>query len=168
MLKRDSRQAVEDIAFNGLIAAVYAVFTIILSPVSYGAVQFRFSEVLVLLCFFNKKYTFGLTLGCLIANIFSPTAVLDIPFGTLATLISCIGIMFCKHLIVATFIPVVVNAFIVAGELSFFGEPYWLSVLTVGLGELVVLIVGYIAFMLIKSPSFLKVIRANQNLEYKF
>ena len=92
---------IKDMTANALIAALYAAFTIAIAPISYGPIQFRFSEILVLLCFFNKKYTIGLTLGCLLANLYSPTASLDIPFGTAATLVACVGIMFSKHLAVA-------------------------------------------------------------------
>ena len=163
------RDLIQEICFNAMIAALYAVLTILISPLSYGAIQFRFSEILVLLCFFNKRYAVGLTLGCLIANCFSPTAPLDVPFGTLATLLACIGIMFSKHLLVAIIFPVVFNAFIIAAELTFYNEPYWLSVLTVGAGELAVMVLGYIFFMLIKrSKTFMHAIKANQNLDCKF
>ena len=158
-----------EICINGLIAALYAVLTILIAPLSYGAIQFRFSEILVLLCFFNKKYSIGLTLGCLIANFFSPTAVFDVPFGTIATALACVGIMFSKHLLIAITFPVVFNAFIIGWELTFFGEPFWFSVLFVALGELAVMVIAYVFFFFIKrTPHFLKVIKANQNREFKF
>lgn len=48
------------------------------------------------------------------------------------------------------------------------GEPYWMSVLTVGAGKLAVLTVGYIIFMLLrKNTFFFKSIKANQNLDFK-
>ena len=168
-MEKSRKDLVQEICLNAMIAATYAVLTIVISPLSYGPIQFRFSEILVLMCFFNKRYAVGLTLGCLIANIFSPTAMLDIPFGTAATLLACLGIMFSKQLLVAICFPVVFNAFIIAWELSFFGEPYWMSVLTIGLGELAVMFAGYIIFILLKrSKGFLRVIKANQNLEVKF
>ena len=167
-MKSTRREIIQDICVNGVIAATYAALTIAIAPLSYGAIQFRFSEVLVLLCFFNKKHSIGLTLGCLLANCFSPTASLDVLFGTAATLIACVGMMFCKHLAVAILFPVVSNAFIIAWELSFFAEPFWFSALTVGLGELAVMIGGYIIFMILKrNKTFFRVIRANQNLEFK-
>ena len=160
---------IDSIVMNGLLAAIYVVVNTISAPIAFGAIQFRIAEILMLFVFFNKRYAIGLTLGCLIANLMSPFMVLDIIFGTLATLISCIGIMFCKHLIVAAAIPVVANAFIVAGVLTTIGEPYWLSVLTVGAGELAVMAVGYIFFMLIKkNKGFFVKIRATQNLDFKF
>ena len=160
---------IKDMTANALIAALYAAFTIAIAPISYGPIQFRFSEILVLLCFFNKKYMIGLTLGCLLANLYSPTASLDIPFGTAATLVACVGIMFSKHLAVAAIFPVVCNAFVVGGELYLFGSPFWYNVLWVGVGELVVMIAAYVIFMLLKrNESFYKLINATQNTEFKF
>ena len=169
-MKKSRKDIIQEICVNGVIAATYAALTIAMSPIAYGPIQFRFSEIMVLFCFFNKKYTVGLTLGCFLANLMSPTASLDIIFGTVATLLACLCIMFCKHLVVATIFPVLFNAFIVAWELTFFGEPYWFSVLTVGLGELVVMIVSYLIFMLVikRNKGFLRVIKADQNLDYKF
>ena len=157
------------IAMNGLVAATYVVLTFASSPIAFGAIQFRIAEIMMLLPFFNKNYAFGLTLGCLIANLMSPFMLLDIIFGTLATLISCSGVMFCKKLWMAAIIPVICNAFIVAGVLTTIGEPYWLSVLTVGAGESVVMAVAYIIFILLRNNKlFLKNIGANQNLDYRW
>ena len=169
-MKKSRKDIIQEICINGVIAATYAALTIAMSPIAYGPIQFRFSEIMVLFCFFNKKYSIGLTLGCFLANLMSPTASLDIIFGTAATLLACLCIMFCKHLVVAAIFPVLFNAFIVAWELTFFGEPYWLSVLTVGLGELVVMVISYIIFILIikRNKEFLRVIKADQNLDYKF
>ena len=169
IMEKTRTSLIQDICVNGLIAATYAALTIAMSPIAYGPIQFRFSEIMVLLCFFNKKYAVGLTLGCLLANCFSPTASLDIPFGTVATLIACIGIMFSKHMLLAICFPVISNAFIIAWELSFFHEPFWFSALTVGAGELTVMIAGYIIFMFLrKNKGFMKAIRATQNTEFKF
>ena len=169
-MKKSRKDIIQEICVNGVIAATYAALTIAMSPIAYGPIQFRFSEMMVLLCFFNKKYTVGLTLGCFLANLLSPTASLDVWFGTAATLLACLCMMFCKHLVIAAIFPVLFNAFIVAWELTFFGEPYWLSVLTVGVGELVVMIVSYLIYVLIikRNKGFLRVIKADQNLEYKF
>ena len=157
------------IVTNALIAAAYVVLCAISTPIAFGAIQFRIAEILMLLPFFNKRYAFGVTLGCLLSNLMSPFMLLDIIFGTLATAISCVGVMFCKHLVVAAFIPVVANAFIVAGVLTSIGEPYWMSVLTVGAGELAVMTFAYILFMLLKrNKYFLSSIKANQNLDFKF
>ncbi len=158
-----------DIVQNGLLAAFYVVFTYLLTPISFGAIQFRFSEILVLMCFFDKKKIFGLTLGCAIANLVSPLGLMDVGFGTLATFLACLGIIFSKYLIVAISYPVVFNGLIVGFELYLLGDPFWLSSLTVAAGELAVLIVGYIIFMILKrKKKFFEIIKATQNTEFKF
>ena len=161
------------IARNGIIAALYVGLTLASFPLSYGMIQFRISEILVLLCFFRKDYTVGLTLGCAIANIFSPELGLwDVLIGTGATLIACLGICFCKILFVAALIPVVANALLVGFELSFIlgVDNFWVCAGFVGLGEFVVLGVGYGLFMFLKNKKYFmeNVIGANQNLECKF
>ena len=51
---------------TAIIAAIYAVITIAIAPLSYMGVQFRIGELLVLLALFDPIYIYGLTLGCLI------------------------------------------------------------------------------------------------------
>ena len=154
---------------NALVAATYVVLNVISSPIAFGPIQFRIAEIMMVFPFFNKRYAYGVVLGCLIANLMSPFMIFDIVFGTLATALACVGVMFCKHLIVAVMIPVICNAFIVAAVLTTIGEPYWLSVLTVGAGELAVMTATYILFMIIKkNKMFFKQIHANQNVDFKF
>ena len=159
-----------DIVANSLIAAIYVVLTLITYPISFLGVQFRFAEILVLLCFFRKDYAIGLVIGCAIANIPSAIGFVDVGFGSLATLIACIGIMFSPRLAIACIFPIVSNAFVVGFELwKFLGEPFWLSTGLVALGETVVMVVGYILFMVLKRrPRFFESIRAKQNIAFKW
>ena len=139
-------------------------------PFSYMGIQFRVAEIMVLLCFFRKDYAFGLVIGCAIANLPSAIGLVDVGFGSLATLIACLGIMFMKNLGIACLFPVVSNAFIVGFELwKFLGLPFWISVAEVAIGEFAVMVIGYIFFMLIKRrKGFFDTIRANQNIEFKW
>lgn len=164
------RITTKDIIANSLIAALYVVLTMVTYPFSYMGIQFRVSEIMVLLCFFRKDYAFGLVIGCAIANLPSAIGLVDVGFGTLATLIACLGIMFMKNLGIACLFPVVSNAFIVGFELwKFLGLPFWISVAEVAIGEFAVMVIGYIFFMLIKRrKGFFDTIRANQNIEFKW
>lgn len=159
-----------DIVANSMIAALYVVLTMVTYPFSYLGIQFRVAEVLVLLCFFRKDYTIGLVAGCAIANLASTIGLVDVGFGTLATLIACLGIMFMKQLGIACLFPIVSNAFIVGFELwQFLGEPFWISVGQVALGETAVMVAGYILFMILKHrKNFFEVVRATQNIEFKW
>lgn len=158
------------IAYNGFIATLYVVLTLITFPISFLGIQFRLAEILILLCFFRKDYIFGLTLGCIIANLFSSIGVVDVLFGGVATLLSCLAIIFCKHLAIAILFPIALNSLIVGLELFLFlKEPFWISSGTVALGEIAVLLFGYVFVMIFrKNKYFFELIRANQNMSFKF
>ncbi|MDR0934731.1 MAG: QueT transporter family protein [Erysipelotrichaceae bacterium] len=160
----------KDITYNALICALYVAVTLVAAPISFLGIQFRISEILVLLCFFNKKYIVGLTLGTAIANFGSPIGIVDAGFGTLATLIACLGIIFMKQLAIAILFPVIANGFIIGFELFYFlNEPFWLSVIQVAVGEALVMIVGYFIFFLLKKrKDFKDIINAEQNIDFKF
>ena len=66
------------IVVTGVIAAIYTILTIILAPISYGPIQFRISEIMMLLAFVDPIYIIGLTLGCFISNILGGFGILDI------------------------------------------------------------------------------------------
>ena len=162
-------ETIKMITSNAVLAALYAILTIVCTPFAYGPIQFRISEILVLVCFFNKKYSIGLIIGCFLANLNSPTMTLDILFGTAATAIACVGIVFSPRLAIAVLFPIVANAFIVGWELTYFGEPFWFSVGWVALGETVVLVAGYIFFFMFrKKPAFYRLIDARQNINFKW
>lgn len=156
------------ISRNAMLAASYVVLTLLTYPISYLGIQVRIAEILILLCFFRKDYVIGLTLGCLIANSasFHP---LDMVLGTTATLLSCLVIMYSKHLLFAIFVPVIFNGFIIGFELNFLlHEPLWLSIGTVALGEMIAMIIGYVLFRILKTNTkFFSLIDANQNLDFK-
>ena len=131
------------IAESAIIAALYAALTWIFSPISYGPIQFRISEILVLLVVLNPKYALSLILGCFIANTTSSLGWYDMLFGTLATALTIIPMIFIRKMPIAALFPVISNAIIVPLELGLaFGmwkAGFWYNVWTVGLGEFVVL-----------------------------
>lgn len=157
---------IKNITSNALLAATYVVLTMATFPISFLGIQFRIAEILILLCFFRKDYVFGCTIGCVIANLFSSIGLVDVLFGGLATLISCLLICFCKRLWLACIFPVVFNAFIVGFELFYFlKEPFWISTSLVAIGELTIMILGYILFSLLKSKTKILIrLGANQNI----
>lgn len=131
-----------------VIAALYAALTMGFYVISYGAIQFRISEVLTILPIFTPAAVPGLTVGCFIANLMGGNGILDVIFGTLATLLAAICTRaFRKHTFLALFSPVFFNAIII-GTMLYFIAPneyaIYYNILTVGLGELVVCFgIGY-------------------------
>ena len=133
---------VKNLARLAVVAALYAALTLALPGISFGLVQFRLSELLVLLCFYRRDYSVALIVGCFIANCFSPMALMDMVFGTLATAIAVIPMYSVKNIWLASLLPVISNAVIIAIELFIaFDQPIWLGMLTVSAGELVVITV---------------------------
>lgn len=142
-----------------VVGALYAVLTLTLAPISYGPLQFRVSEILVLLAFFDPFYIGGLTLGCFIANMLGPNGLPDMIFGTLATFISVCSISATAKLLkqnkmglfVASLWPTLFNGLIIGAMLHYlFALPLALTILQVAIGEFgVVSIVGVPTFLFI-------------------
>ncbi len=122
---------------GAIIAALYAVLTILLQPISFGLVQFRVSEALVVLPFFTPAAVPGLFIGCLIANLIGGFGIYDIVLGSIATLIAAYVTYKIKKPILVPLPAVIANGLIVGLVLYLVGFPYLESVLWVGLGELV-------------------------------
>ena len=75
----------QNLTRQAIVAALYAVLTWAIPALSYGPIQFRLSEVMTLLAFFNPQYVVGLTVGCALSNIISSLGMIDIVVGTFAT-----------------------------------------------------------------------------------
>ena len=175
------QKVIRTITANGVIAALYVALTLLTQPIAYSFMQFRVSEALCLLVFFNPWYTTGLTLGCLLANLFSTVGPLDIGMGTAATLIACllmIGLSKIKLLFVNGLMPCLVNAAIVPaiiylssiGSMVLTVEEYFIMFAWVFLGEfLAIYLVGYPFFMILskRHPKFADIVQATQNVDFK-
>ncbi len=131
------------IAHSAIIAALYIVLTYIatLLGLSSGAVQIRFSEALTVLAAFTPAAIPGLFIGCLLSNIFAGGVVLDVIFGSLATLLGALGTYALKkHKILAPLPPIIANTLIVPFVLRYaYGAPGSIGyfMLTVGAGEII-------------------------------
>lgn len=127
----------------GIIAALYVVLTMISATLglSSGVIQFRISEALTVLPYFTPAAIPGLFLGCLIANILSGSIVVDVIFGSVATLVGAIGsYILRKYKYLVALPPVISNMVIVPFVLKYayhLDDAMWFMAITVGIGELV-------------------------------
>jgi uncharacterized membrane protein len=127
---------VSRIVRGAVIAAVYAITTIIFQPLSYGPIQVRISEALTLLPRLWAEAVPGLFIGCMIANVFGGYGLPDILLGGAATLIAAVMSRHAPDRITAAAAPVAVNALMVGWYLSVLTDtPITLTVLYVGFGE---------------------------------
>ena len=159
------REPVRDVAFNAVVAALYFALTVSFEPISFGAIQFRISEILVLLCFWRKDLIVGLTIGCVLSNAFS-FSYWDILIGSGATLVSCVFMVYLSpRLYVAALWPILFNGLVVGAELTWlypvFPE-YWQNALSVAGGELVVMAIGYVVWLfLVRNKAFFRLLKPN-------
>lgn len=96
----------------------------------------------------------GLFVGCLIANIFSPTpSIWDIVFGSLTTLIAACGTYALrKKPVLAAACPIVANGVIVGLMLALlYGLPVALTMGEVAIGELGAVFLGMVLLTVLKS-----------------
>ena len=129
---------------SAMIAAVYVVFTIFIASfnLASGAIQIRISEAMTVLPAFTNAAVPGLFAGCLLANLITGCAPMDVIFGSIATLIGALGTYALreKHRFLASVPPIIANTLIVPFVLRYVYNipgsiPFFM--LTVGAGEVV-------------------------------
>lgn len=115
-----------------VIAALYATLTYAQSFLLPGsvtmAVQFRVSEVLTMLALFTPAAIPGLTVGCVLANITSLSALgpYDMIFGSLASLLAALAIYALRNVriksipVLSLLMPAVFNGIIIGLEIEIF------------------------------------------------
>lgn len=130
-----------------LIAALYIVLVLVqMLPLpfihlTYGPVQLRIAEGLVLLPLIESAAIPGVFVGCLLSNLllasFSGFGLIDILGGSLVTLIAAYMTSKMKNKFLGMMPPVILNGLIVSIWVSYFTKfPYLLTVLSIGGGEL--------------------------------
>ncbi|SNS77447.1 Uncharacterized membrane protein [Anaerovirgula multivorans] len=126
-----------------MIAAIYVVLVEVFKPFAYGMIQVRVAEALTILPFFTPAAIPGLTIGVLVSNIIGPYGMMDIVFGSLATLIAAYLSYKMPRKILVPIPPTIVNAVIIGAMLYyiFLGTPDEMPLLAimgwVGLGQLI-------------------------------
>lgn len=126
---------------GAIIAALYVALTMVSSllGLSSGAIQLRLSEALTILPMFTPAAIPGLFLGCALANLLTGASLLDVIFGSLATLLGALGTRFlAKSKWMGPIFPIVANTITVPLILKLaYGLPgsLWFYCLTVLIGE---------------------------------
>ena len=99
-----------------IIAALYAVLTFFLQPLSFSGSQLRISEALTILPVITPAAVPALAVGCFISNLASPFGVLDLVLGTSATLVAAVLSRLTAHVriknlpVLSAAFPVVLNS----------------------------------------------------------
>lgn len=119
-----------------IIGALYATLTILLAPISYGQLQVRVAEALTILPVFTPAAIPGLFIGCIVANLYGGYGIVDIVFGSLATLVAAYLTHKVSKRFLAPLPPVIINAIVVGFILYYVSHlPLVITIVWVGLGE---------------------------------
>ena len=128
------------IAQGAIIVAIYVAVTTAFAPISFGLFQIRISEALTLLPVLTPAAIPGLFIGAMLSNI--PMGIIDVIFGSLATLIAAIITYSIreKSRWLAPLPPILVNALIIPfviryGHGAYAPIPFMM--LTVGFGQVI-------------------------------
>ena len=123
---------VNAIVQTAVIAAMYAALTyaqnFILPGSTSAAVQFRISEALNILALFTPCAIPGLTIGCILSNIYNIGSglPLDMIFGSLASLLAAVLMYLLRNKrlfklpVAAALMPALANGILVGFEIEFF------------------------------------------------
>ncbi len=127
-----------------VIAAIYTALSLALAPFSFGPIQVRVAEAMTVLPAIFPSAIPGLFIGCLLTNTIGTMlglsgGILDIVFGSLATLISAwLSYKVRKYTYLIPAPPVLINAAVVGAILYYaFNLPLFLTMAQVGLGQLI-------------------------------
>ncbi|HHT97112.1 MAG TPA: QueT transporter family protein [Clostridiales bacterium] len=134
-----NNQKTQFIVNASMIASIYTVLVIMAAPISFGPIQFRIAEALTVLPFFTPAAIPGVTIGCFLSAILTGADILDIIFGTLATLIaSTLSYKLRNNKYLVPLPPVISNALIIPWVLKYaYAEamPIYFMMASVAIGE---------------------------------
>lgn len=155
-LGQESLLTTRNLSKMAMIIALYVVLTLLISPLSYGMIQIRLAEMFNFLAIYHRRYIGAVTLGVALANLSSPLGMVDVIVGSVSTFIVLTIIYFVsqklttdRQKLLCVLIICSLSMFTVAGELHLLlAAPFWLSWVTIGVGEFISLTIGLVIIWL--------------------
>lgn len=134
----------KQLTLNGVVAAVYAVLTLI-NPLSFGVLQFRVSTLLLPLAVFVPQVRAGLVIGTAIGNLNSSLGVIDVVIGSVVSAIAVYVVPKAKAKWLMPVLYALDSGVLVALELWYcFKTPVWYNILTVGISGVILYAIGIV------------------------
>ena len=152
-------RTLRQITAAGVIAAAYAALSLVLAPITFGAVQCRVSEALTLLPVLSPAAIWGVTLGCAITNgVGAATGanflgMVDLFVGTAATLLAAVASRLLGRIRIgrapwlSALPPILVNAVAIGAEWCYaatgsINVAFWVFAGQIALGQLLPCLLG--------------------------
>ncbi len=134
-----------------VIAALYAVFTVAIAPLSYGPIQFRVAEAFKVFVLFDPLYALGIGIGTFFGNLASPFVgpwelifmpLTDMAGGLLAWWL--FQLLRRRLPLIPLAVYAITTSVAVGLMLTVLGAGgFWLLAGSVAISELIILIAGY-------------------------
>ena len=164
-----------DLTLAAMVAALYAVMSYFGSifGLTFGPVQFRFSEALTVLPFLFPATVPGIFAGCMVANLLSPFGPLDVVVGSAASLLAALWTAKMPSRWLAPLPPVICNGILVGFTIAWtqaggltggFAAAWVYNGLSVAVGELgACYVLGLLLLnVLSRTPGFRDMISADR------
>jgi uncharacterized membrane protein len=146
-----SRLSTTQVVRVAVIAALYAVFTIGIAPLSYGPIQFRVAEALKVFVLFDPLYALGIGIGTFFGNLASPFVgpwelifmpITDMAGGLLAWWLYCL--LRRRLPLIPLSVYALTTSLSVGLMLTVLGAGgFWVLAGSVAVSELIILMAGY-------------------------
>lgn len=154
-----SRSSTQEMTRIAIVTALYVAIALMLSVISFGALQLRLSEMFNFLALFHKRYVIAVTLGVAIANFMSPIWFLDVPVGSIATFLTLLvcravtkNMQSLKAKMVTTAIIFAFSMFTIAIQYYILMDyPFFATWLSIGIGELFSMTIGGIIIYMVSK-----------------
>jgi len=136
---------------TAVIAALYAVFTVAIAPLSYGPIQFRVAEAFKVLVLFDPLYALGIGIGTFFGNLASPfVGPWELIFMPLTDMAGGVLAYFLyrwtsrRYPIPVLIIYAITTSLSVGLMLTVLGAGgFWILAASVAVSEIIILIAGY-------------------------
>lgn len=147
----------KDLALYGILIALYVVITTF-NPIAYGPVQFRISEIILILPFWNKKFILPCVIAVALANVFSPLGPIDVLTGVVIALITYYGAMkvTSNKWMLALLYSIICGVLVGLELLLVFQVPYVLSVSSITVSQIIITFVGVVILNQLDKVGVLK------------
>ncbi|HHV60498.1 MAG TPA: QueT transporter family protein [Clostridiaceae bacterium] len=136
-----------------LIASIYTVLTLVFAPLSFDLIQVRVSEGLTVLPYFTPAAIPGLFAGCIISNFIAGNGLIDVIFGSLATLVAAFFSRKMPKRWLVPLPPVIINAIVVGLILNYILKvPFLAAFGFVALGQSIACYgLGYVLMLVLEK-----------------
>ena len=168
-------------ALVAVFAALYAMINLVQSfspfgnPSIYGPIQLRLSDFLIALAaLLGLPVVIGVTVGCVVVNVFGPIGFIDVVFGSFANLVAAILVLSLrKHKLSACIAGALPIGIIVGGGYLWIWFPYqpsplaflpaWIttmiSILVSSL--LTIAVIGYLVLRILSRPTVIEPLKSH-------